>query len=565
MSKPSHEDILAFMDDDERQYWDSPLGGPKGTLTERGQFWKNLEELWLSIPDPTLNDLKPPYMHVNDWSAYESGSKDVIPFHTRRWKKQRKAEATARRVQERVADLSISLDDTLQKPKELSLELDDDAGGAMREAVGKPGSEMDVPTPDKWLPETSSVMPPEAERNPPSYKDTRVPGQQAAPTEQERMDAELLAFMSKQVRASYEKADVDQRAVIWEANKRAFEAAQKRKQQKFLRDRERMEKVLDMLQRVKEDPDKAHLLPPANASIPELHEWFDEMSKPVDRPSFPAFPHQLPDQVEPQNIPSASKIEASKLDTSEKVSWIHRIPVWKEFGHWLKWASGCFAFALGMTQVNEYAWALAGLIGCGICCIAQIYVWTASPSRFKNRITKLLLALISLTMIMISGLTVLKIRGDKPLSNLISVNKQAALPKPVSSTELKPLPRFSNFMQEPRPIHDGGYLIYKVAHPADLSPIEFYARLGMLNGEEIRVVVYVVRPYQVSLVAATIAQHYETIVEHLKAEAKEKGFLDTVVSRTVVIHVDLSGGEPISIPKEARRKGINFEIERRLV
>lgn len=460
---------------------------------------------------------------------------------------------------------------------------------------------------------------------------TRLPGQLPAQTEQERIDAKLLDFMSQQVRAAYDAADSEQKSIIWEANKRAFGEAERRREQKLRDEQELMGKIFDAIQRVKENPDKADLLPPPNASIQELKKWYEDISKPV-RPAPFANPSeqqirqermwrdiQMTGKADPNDIAEeeaeaeryrreladarerkqkeaetkfgkpdlrqlqdevdrASKVmgEAAKIlrrkpekelsiTESKKISWIHRIPVWKEFGHWLKWASGCFAFALGMTQVNEYAWALAGLVGCGVCCLVQIYVWTASPNRFKNGIIKLFLTLISLMMILVSGLTVLKIKGDKPWSNLISVNRQATLPKPISSTELKSLPRFNNFMLEPRPIHDGGYLIYKAVHPADLSPIEFYVRLGMLNPEDVRVVVYVVRPYQVSLVAAIIAQHYETIVEQLKAQAEEKGFLDIVVSRTVVIHVDLSGGEPITIPKEARQKGINFEIERRLV
>src|SRR5690348_4281925 len=55
-------------------------------------------------------------------------------------------------------NLSLSLDDTLQKPKEISLEVADDAGGAMRDAVEKPKSEMDVPTPDKWLPTSKATI-----------------------------------------------------------------------------------------------------------------------------------------------------------------------------------------------------------------------------------------------------------------------------------------------------------------------------------------------------------------------------------------------------------------------
>jgi hypothetical protein len=61
--------------------------------------------------------------------------------------------------QRKSPDLSLPLDDTLQKPKDHSLEVADDLGGATREAVGKPGSEMDVPTPDKWLPQYEGYSP----------------------------------------------------------------------------------------------------------------------------------------------------------------------------------------------------------------------------------------------------------------------------------------------------------------------------------------------------------------------------------------------------------------------
>jgi hypothetical protein len=109
----------------------------------------------------------------------------------------------------------------------------------------------------------------------------RVPEQQRSLTAQEERDRKLRAFMSDQVRAAYDAADFEQSQIIWAANERAFEEAEVRKEQKRLRDQERMEKIFDMLQRLKEDPTKAHLLPPANASIQDLDEWYDEMSRPV--------------------------------------------------------------------------------------------------------------------------------------------------------------------------------------------------------------------------------------------------------------------------------------------
>ncbi len=127
---------------------------------------------------------------------------------------------------------------------------------------------------------------------------TRVIGQQAAPTEQEQRDAKLLAFMDEQVRAAYDAADFERKEIIWEANKRAFEEAEIRKEQTRLREQERMGKILDTLQRIKEDPAKAHLLPSANA---DLHEWYEEISKPTDRPDF----GNPPDVHSQQKAPTA--------------------------------------------------------------------------------------------------------------------------------------------------------------------------------------------------------------------------------------------------------------------
>ena len=118
--------------------------------------------------------------------------------------------------------------------------------------------------------------------------------QQRGATPKERADAELRSFMPTQVRAEYEKAEPDKRKVIWGANKRAFEAAQKRKKERLLGEQKLIEEVLDMVQRVKEDPSKAHLLPPADASISDLHEWFEKMSQPMRNIPFPIEGGQYP-------------------------------------------------------------------------------------------------------------------------------------------------------------------------------------------------------------------------------------------------------------------------------
>src|ERR1051325_11888902 len=103
--KPSHEDILAFMDDDERQYWDSPLGGSKGTLTARGGFWKELESLWLSIPDPTPDELRQ-LMGETNWDHVQRGenAEGIVNFYRRKWKRDRKTDALSRRKQSTKAE-----------------------------------------------------------------------------------------------------------------------------------------------------------------------------------------------------------------------------------------------------------------------------------------------------------------------------------------------------------------------------------------------------------------------------------------------------------------------------
>jgi hypothetical protein len=126
--------------------------------------------------------------------------------------------------------------------------------------------------------------------NTPDKEDKGVPGARTGPKParvQQQIKSQLLAFMSPQVRAAYDAADREQKQILLEATRRAFEEAEKRKEQRRRRELDLAAKALDMLQRIKEDPDKAHLLPPADASMQDLHDWYKEMSKPVRTVPFP--------------------------------------------------------------------------------------------------------------------------------------------------------------------------------------------------------------------------------------------------------------------------------------
>ncbi|HEY6803870.1 MAG TPA: hypothetical protein VI306_09855 [Pyrinomonadaceae bacterium] len=125
----------------------------------------------------------------------------------------------------------------------------------------------------------------------PKEQGTRVPSQRAAPTEQEKEESRLLEFMSKQVRAEYERADLKQKAIIWEANRRAFKESERREQQRTTRETDRKEKIFDLLQRLKEDQSKAHLLPPDTASMDDLDKWYEKMRQPVRN-----LPHAIPSE-----------------------------------------------------------------------------------------------------------------------------------------------------------------------------------------------------------------------------------------------------------------------------
>jgi hypothetical protein len=101
-------------------------------------------------------------------------------------------------------------------------------------------------------------------------------------------DSRLLTFMPQQLRAEYETADPERKAMLWEANRSAFEEAKERKRVRLLAEQVQTQRILDMLQRLREDPSKAHLLPPDDASMADLLKWHEEMSKP-DRKGLP-FP-----------------------------------------------------------------------------------------------------------------------------------------------------------------------------------------------------------------------------------------------------------------------------------
>jgi hypothetical protein len=100
---------------------------------------------------------------------------------------------------------------------------------------------------------------------------------------------------------------------------------------------------------------------------------------------------------------------------------------------------------------------------------------------------------------------------------------------------------------------------------ADSTPCPYYARLGVLNAEEVRLTVYVVRSYSAKEVVLSIIDNYERILEDLKTTMKNEGteVLNLNVSRTITLYIDTDAYRPVSIPWEAARaKGLNFHVER---
>ncbi len=124
---PSHDDIKAFMNEEERRYWDSN----KGTPEERVEFWEFLEALWRSIPDPTEEQLQQ-VMPDHDWQHCQRGEnrEGILNFYRRKWKADRKAAAVARGAEEETAkarteNIPLSLEDNTVTPQEIQLPLAD--------------------------------------------------------------------------------------------------------------------------------------------------------------------------------------------------------------------------------------------------------------------------------------------------------------------------------------------------------------------------------------------------------------------------------------------------------
>lgn len=216
------QDLLGFMDDDERRRWDS------ATEEERTQMRDDLAELWWLIPEPTDSELKQK-MHYVDTLSYDTGTadkrKELRDFYLRQWKKERKAEAQKVWVRPKPTGGTRVFGSSAHDPRSVS-----------PEAIHK---------------------------------------------------AELLKFMPKPLRAEYDKADPKRKAALWEANERNFEAANKREDERVRRYKEKTEKAMDMLHQLREEPTKSDLLPPDDASMDELHKWYDEMSKPIRTIPFP--------------------------------------------------------------------------------------------------------------------------------------------------------------------------------------------------------------------------------------------------------------------------------------
>jgi hypothetical protein len=97
------------------------------------------------------------------------------------------------------------------------------------------------------------------------------------------------------------------------------------------------------------------------------------------------------------------------LSPNNRKSWIHRIPVWKDFGHWFRYASLFAGATTTATGLGQYAVALAFLTLCLVCCIAQIYVWQTN----RHRLTKFFLAVLSIALIACGFAVILDQKGNK--------------------------------------------------------------------------------------------------------------------------------------------------------
>jgi len=78
----------------------------EGTPEERNQIWENLKALWRSIPDPTEEELRPPFVRDDDWQLCQQAPaavrNGILDPYRQQWKKYRKGEGSRRRSKPKV-------------------------------------------------------------------------------------------------------------------------------------------------------------------------------------------------------------------------------------------------------------------------------------------------------------------------------------------------------------------------------------------------------------------------------------------------------------------------------
>jgi hypothetical protein len=131
---------------------------------------------------------------------------------------------------------------------------------------------------------------------------------------------------------------------------------------------------------------------------------------------------------------------------SKPKSWIHRIPVWKKLGPWLKWAApASFGFATGMVGVGEYAAAELALGLTILCYLVQTWVWQRKTNRC---IWNMFVKLVSGTVIIVVGafamILVVSIKGPNDWTHLRrpgrSLVTSADPPQPSNRAPIDPTP-----------------------------------------------------------------------------------------------------------------------------
>jgi len=280
---------------------------------------------------------------------------------------------------------------------------------------------------------------------------------------------------------------------------------------------------------------------------------------------------------------------------------------------WLKRAAIFGGLTATSVQLKEYLVAEAFLIVGLFCCIAQVYVWTVPLKRpFGRWIARIGLAIVTISLFIVFGLTVAKMRGPEPWSvwlrdkaivtmppvsqpstsqatspsSLPSSSGSPAAsppqtPKPsVSPTKDEQLtssfpslsptptnPQFRRFLGDFKALHKG-YKTYSVVASADNNIVEYYARLVTFTSQETRLEIYVLRWYSARDVMLSVADGYDRIVQDLKDRMKEEGveIPGLVVSRTIFLYVDAPSSTigHLGGLRETENKGFSFIIEGRI-